>query len=92
MLIFAHKGKSNKYALAVSSWTGALHNDEPKLNELSHRYDKYIHRKLQITTLKRIIQIENKNFHYVIRKDAFLSKGTSNEEMASHFLLPSKIA
>ncbi len=41
--------------------------------KLTHRYDKYIYRK-------------QKPFHYVIRKDAFLSKGTYNEEMESFFI------
>ncbi len=29
------------------SWTGALHKNEPKVNEyMPHRHDKYIYRKL----------------------------------------------
>ncbi len=31
----------------------------------------------------KIIQIQNKNAFIIIRKDAFLSKGASNEEMVS---------
>ncbi len=31
----------------------------------------------------KIIHIQNKNSFIIIHKDAFLSKGTSNEEMAS---------
>ncbi len=32
---------------------------------------------------KKIINIQNKNSFIIIRKDAFHSKATSNEEMAS---------
>ncbi len=40
----------------------------------------------KITTLKwNNSNRKQKLFHYVIRKDAFLSKGASNEEMASNF-------
>ncbi len=39
--------------------------------------------------LNEINQIENKNSFIIIREDALLSKGTSNEEMASqdHYLI-----
>ncbi len=38
-----------------------------------------------IESFKLPFKNEKKNFHYVIHKDAFLSKGTYNEEMESHF-------
>ncbi len=47
---------------------------------MPHRNDKYIYRKL----LNDIYLIENKNSNLIfIREDVLLSKGVSNEEMAS---------
>ncbi len=46
---------------------------------MPHRHDKYIYIKL---LLNEINQIENKNSFIIIREDALLSKGESNEEMA----------
>ncbi len=45
-----------------------------------------IYRKLWISPILKneIIWIENNYFHYKIPKDVFLSKGASNDEMASH--------
>ncbi len=51
---------------------------------MTHRHDKY---SISIESFKLLLneinQIENKNSFIIIREDALLSKGSSNEEMAS---------
>ncbi len=57
---------------------------------MTHRHDKYC---ISIESFKLLLneinQIENKNSFIIIREGAFLSKGTSNEEMVSqdHYLI-----
>ncbi len=57
---------------------------------MTHRHDKYC---ISIESFKLLLneinQIENKNSFIIIREDALLSKGTSNEEMVSqdHYLI-----
>ncbi len=77
-----YKIKGGK-AVSVLSRTAS---EKPKHSEyLPHWLDKHsIYRKLWITTLKRNnLNRKQKLFHYKIPKDAFLSKGASNEETAS---------
>ncbi len=53
---------------------------------MPHRHDKYIYIESFKLLLNEIKQIENKNsiiILIIINKDAFLSKGASNEETAS---------
>ncbi len=74
------QNKENKHDVlsAVLSWTGALHNNEPKLNISIESF------KLSLNEIKKN---ENKNSFIIIliiiSKDAFLSKGASTEETAS---------
>ncbi len=66
--------------LLFQSWTGALHKYELKRSEYCpYRHHEYTYRKFWIITK----HIQNKNSFIIIRKDAFLSKEASNEEMAS---------
>ncbi len=54
---------------------------------MTHRHDKY---SISIESFKLLLneinQIKNKNSFIIIREDALLSKGVSNEEMASQVL------
>ncbi len=82
-LCFSKIKKTNRMRLSSRSWTGALHKNEPKLSEyFPYRHDEYIYRKLWITTKRNNSYPKQKLFHYN-PYDAFLSKGASNEEMAS---------
>ncbi len=80
-----HKIKKTNMISAVSSRTGALHKDQPKLSEyMPHRHNTYIYIESCKWLLNEIKQIKNKNsFIKIISKDVLVSKSASNEEMAS---------
>ncbi len=67
--------------LPSQSWTGALHKNEPKLSE-------YFFTDMMNISIESFQLLQKKNHFIIIRKDAFLSKEASNEEMANQdFLL-----
>ncbi len=55
---------------------------------MPHRHDKYT---VSIESFKLLLneinQIENKNSFIIIREDALLSKGASNEEMGVRIII-----
>ncbi len=63
--------------LPSQSWTGALHKNEPKLSE-------YFFTDMMNISIESFQLLQNKIIYFIIiRKDAFLSKEASNEEMAN---------